>query len=52
MLGVGNVRAQLEVELAKGVKSSKMRFSKYLRSKRKGKESMVPVVRGAGELVT
>lgn len=40
------------MELAKDAKSSKTRFSKYLRSKRKGKVSTVPLLRGAGELVT
>ena len=40
------------MELAKDAKSSKKSFCKYLSSKRKGKESMVPLVRGVEELVT
>lgn len=50
--GVRNVRAQLEVELAKDVKSSETSFCTYLSSKRKGKDSMVPRLRGVDELVT
>lgn len=42
----------MAVEVAKDVKSSKKRFYKYLSSKRKGKESMVPLIRGVEELVT
>lgn len=50
--GVRNVRAQPEVELVKDVKSSKTSFCKYLSSKRKSKDSMVPRLRGVDELVT
>jgi len=49
---VRKAKAHLELNLARDVKGNKKGFSKYLSVKRKTRESMGPLLSGAGALVT
>ncbi|XP_068785519.1 uncharacterized protein [Struthio camelus] len=48
----GWAKAQLELNLARDVKDNKKAFFKYIRSKRKTRENVGPLLNGAGALVT
>ncbi|GAB0204020.1 mitochondrial enolase superfamily member 1 [Grus japonensis] len=50
--GVRKAKANLELNLVRGVKDNEKGFYKYINSKRKTRENMGQLLNGAGELVT